>query len=139
MTDTWRCSPPGSVKPCSGPRALSWTLHSTLPPIAAWWLVTAQVNPGHPFPQHPVNDFVDRDPIDWNLQASQDGENWVTLDSRAGEIFPERFQLRIFRFTNTVAYKFYRLNITRNRSGDAMQLADWSVNIETEETETLAD
>ena len=86
-----------------------------------------------------ANDFVDRDPIDWNLQASQDGENWVTLDSRAGEIFPERFQLRIFRFTNTVAYKFYRLNITRNRSGDAMQLADWSVNIETEETETLAD
>src|SRR5690606_17217857 len=83
-----------------------------------------------------ANDFVDRDPIDWNLQASHDGENWVTLDSRAGEIFDQRFQLRIFRFTNTVAYKFYRLNITRNRSGDAMQLADWSVNIETPETDT---
>jgi len=82
-----------------------------------------------------ANDFVERDPIDWNLQASNDGENWVTLDSRAGEIFEQRFQLRIFRFTNTVAYKFYRLNITRNRSGDAMQMADWSVNIETPETD----
>ena len=77
-----------------------------------------------------ANDFPDRDPIDWNLQASNDGSSWVTLDSRAGEIFEQRFQLRVFRFTNTVPYKFYRLNITRNRSGDAMQMADWSVNHE---------
>ena len=75
-----------------------------------------------------ANDFIDRDPIDWNLQASHDGENWVTLDSRSAEIFDQRFQQKVFHISNRVAYKFYRLNITRNRAGDAMQMADWSVN-----------
>lgn len=75
-----------------------------------------------------ANDFPDRDPIDWNLQASHDGENWVTLDSRSAEIFDQRFQQKIFHISNNVAYKFYRLNITRSRGGSTMQMADWSVN-----------
>ena len=77
-----------------------------------------------------ANDFPERDPIDWNLQASHDGEEWVTLDSRAGEIFEERFQIKVYPISNTVAYKFYRLNILRARSG-TMQMADWSVNLVT--------
>lgn len=75
-----------------------------------------------------ANDFPERDPIDWNLQASHDGEEWVTLDSRSGEIFEERFQIKVYPLSNTVAYKFYRLNILRARGG-TMQMADWSVNL----------
>ena len=75
-----------------------------------------------------ANDIPERDPIDWNLQGSQDGENWVTLDSKSGEEFTSRFQQRVFWINNTTAYKFYRLNIQRNRSGGDFQLADWSVN-----------
>lgn len=75
-----------------------------------------------------ANDFPERDPIDWNLEASHDGENWVTLDSRSGEIFEERFQIKVYPINNTVEYKFYRLNILRARS-DVMQMADWSVNL----------
>jgi len=75
-----------------------------------------------------ANDFPERDPIDWNLEGSHDGEEWVTLDSRAGEIFEERFQMKVYRINNRVAYQYYRLNILRNRSGNTMQMADWSVN-----------
>lgn len=76
-----------------------------------------------------ANDLPQRDPIDWNLQGSNDGENWTTLDSRSGEIFEERFQLKVYRFRNEVAYQYYRLNITRNRSGGDFQMADWTVNL----------
>ncbi|WP_262246225.1 discoidin domain-containing protein [Parapedobacter soli] len=75
-----------------------------------------------------ANDFPERDPIDWNLEGSHDGEEWVQLDSRAGEIFEERFQMKVYRINNRVAYQYYRLNILRNRSGSTMQMADWSVN-----------
>ncbi len=75
-----------------------------------------------------ANDLAQRDPIDWNLQGSQDGENWTTLDTKSGQIFEDRFQLKVFRIRNEVAYKFYRLNITRVRSGSDFQIADWTVN-----------
>lgn len=75
-----------------------------------------------------ANDAVERDPIDWTLTASDDGENWVTLDSKSGEEFTSRFQQRVFWISNTKAYKYYRLNVQRVRSGDLFQLADWSVN-----------
>lgn len=82
-----------------------------------------------------ANDLPERDPMDWNLQGSNDGENWVALDSKSSEIFDQRFQLRVFRFKNKTPFKFYRLNITRVRSGDSMQLADWSMNLEVVEAE----
>lgn len=75
-----------------------------------------------------ANDLPQRDPIDWNVQGSQDGENWTTLDSKSGQIFEERFQLKVFRIRNEVAYKFYRLNVTRIRSGSDFQIADWTMN-----------
>lgn len=74
------------------------------------------------------NDFPDRDPTDWNLQGSVDGSDWEVLDTRSGQVFEERFQIKIYRFNNTTAYKFYRLTITRNNGSSAMQFADWTVN-----------
>lgn len=79
-----------------------------------------------------ANDLPHRDPTDWMLQGSQDGESWITLDSRVSEIFDNRFDLRVFRIKNTTAYKFYRLTILRTQGGTQFQLADWSVNYEEE-------
>lgn len=76
-----------------------------------------------------ANDAEDRDPADWNLQGSLDNDNWVTLDTRTNQVFEERFQQKVFRFSNTVAYKFYRLNIVRNNGSTGMQFADWTVNL----------
>ncbi|MCT2584314.1 ThuA domain-containing protein [Actinophytocola sp. S1-96] len=74
-----------------------------------------------------ANDFDGRDPANWTLQASTDGTNWVDLDARTDEEFPERFQLREFELDNTTAYAHFRLDITANRGESATQLADWGL------------
>jgi hypothetical protein len=75
-----------------------------------------------------ANDFASRDPRDWTLKGSADGENWTVLDSRSGETFAERFQTRTFDIgapSEVTAYAHYRLEITKNNgASDATQLAD---------------
>src|SRR5688572_3447622 len=71
-----------------------------------------------------ANDAAERDPRNWTLQGSDDGQTWTTLDQRSGETFSARFQERVYDFANTVAYKHYRLNITANGSGNLIQLAE---------------
>ncbi|MEV4759397.1 GH92 family glycosyl hydrolase [Micromonospora sp. NPDC049559] len=71
-----------------------------------------------------ANDAPERDPKDWTLRGSTDGENWTTLDSRTGQEFPERFQTRDYRFTNTTAYAYYRLDVTAVAGGTITQLAE---------------
>ncbi len=70
-----------------------------------------------------ANDAPERDPLNWTLQGSSDGNSWTTLDSRSNEDFPNRFQKRIFTFNNTTAYAYYRLNLSNN-SGTILQLAE---------------
>ncbi len=72
-----------------------------------------------------ANDAHERDPLNWNLEGSNDGINWVTLDTREGEDFPEYFQTRTFLFQNTTPYLVYRLNITAVNSGTLFQMAEW--------------
>jgi len=75
-----------------------------------------------------ANDAPDRDPKDWTLQGSFDGTTWVTLDTRVGEAWTERFQRREFTFTNHVAYSYYMLNVTANSgSGDLMGFSEFEL------------
>ncbi|MFF3285808.1 GH92 family glycosyl hydrolase [Streptomyces sp. NPDC003023] len=75
-----------------------------------------------------ANDFASRDPKDWKLKGSADGENWTVLDTRSGETFAKRFETRTFDIgapSEVTAYAHYRLEITRNNgASDATQLAD---------------
>ncbi len=73
-----------------------------------------------------ANDASNRDPKDWQLLASNDGDNWTTLDTRANEIFKSRLQSKSYSFPNTTPYRFYRLNITTNAGGgtNGLQLAE---------------
>lgn len=70
-----------------------------------------------------ANDAEERDPLSWTLQGSNDGSSWATLDSRANENFPYRYQKRRFDITNSTAYRFYRLNLLQN-SSNLFQLAE---------------
>jgi len=72
--------------------------------------------------------YPERDPADWTLSASMDGENWVTLDNRLDEEFAQNSITRVYRINNRTAYTFYRLNITRVRSGSTLQIGDFTVN-----------
>ncbi len=74
-----------------------------------------------------ANDVPARDPKEWVLKASQDGIRWVDLDVQKDQIFPDRFTERTFKMANTVAYKFYRLDILSNGGNPMTQLSEWSL------------
>jgi len=72
-----------------------------------------------------ANDADNRDPENFNIQASNDGENWLSLGSWLGEGFDERFERKLFTFNNDLAFSYYRLNITKNKGDDTlMQVAE---------------
>ena len=72
-----------------------------------------------------ANDAPERDPRDWFMEGSMDGENWVTIDSRTGETFGTRFLTKRYEISQPVAYTHYRLNITNNNGSDAFQMTEW--------------
>ncbi|MFI5136709.1 MAG: discoidin domain-containing protein [Sphingobacteriales bacterium] len=74
-----------------------------------------------------ANDMPDRDPKDWTLQGSDDGKTWTTLDTRKNEVFTDRFQTKIFKFSNKVAYSYYRLDIQNVVNGNELQLSEWAL------------
>jgi len=71
-----------------------------------------------------ANDYPARDPRDWTLSGSNDGENWTVLDTRSGESFSERFQTKVYEFENDTKYLYYRLDIKRNAGASITQLAE---------------
>ncbi|WP_253181983.1 ThuA domain-containing protein [Cellulosimicrobium cellulans] len=74
-----------------------------------------------------ANDSPGRDPKNWTIQGSNDGQTWVDVDTRTDETFSQRFQPRTFEVGSTTEYGWYRLDVTAN-SGDAeVQLAEISI------------
>jgi predicted alpha-1,2-mannosidase len=73
-----------------------------------------------------ANDHAERDPVDWTLKGSADGEEWTVLDTRSGESFPERLRTRTFDLAPDAVgeYRHFRLDVTRNNGGGILQLAD---------------
>ncbi|WP_448137144.1 discoidin domain-containing protein [Sphingobacterium siyangense] len=71
------------------------------------------------------NDAIERDPKSWFLEGSLDGINWVTIDTRVNESFPNRIQTRRFNIQKPGNYKFYRLNITENVGSSLFQCSEW--------------
>ena len=61
-----------------------------------------------------ANDAAERDPQDWTLQGSNDGNDWTTLDTQTGQSFAERFQTKQYDVANDQPRtSYYRLDITR--------------------------
>lgn len=75
-----------------------------------------------------ANDSPERDPRAWTYEGSNDGSNWVELHRVSNFFFEERYQPKVFRCDNKVAYKYYRVDITELRSGGVFQLAEWTIN-----------
>lgn len=73
------------------------------------------------------NDAPGRDPRDWQLLGSNDGENWELLDERNGQDFNGRNLTREFYFSNDTAYTYYRLDVTSNNGGGLFQMSEWRV------------
>ncbi len=71
-----------------------------------------------------ANDAFERDPRDWELQGSNDGRTWTTLDTKTGQSLDKRLETRVFDIPNTTAYTVYRLNITAVHGAGLLQLAE---------------
>ena len=74
-----------------------------------------------------ANDVPDRDPKNWKLEGSMDGETWTLLDERSDEVFEERFMTKTYTFENSTAYRFYRVSVTSVVAGGLFQLAEFRV------------
>ncbi|GAA0607794.1 GH92 family glycosyl hydrolase [Virgibacillus siamensis] len=70
------------------------------------------------------NDAPGRDPKNWTVYGSNNGDDWSKLDERSGENFTERYQRKIYEFENDTAYKYYRIKINANAGDDLTQLAE---------------
>ncbi|WP_219470983.1 GH92 family glycosyl hydrolase [Nonomuraea rhizosphaerae] len=71
-----------------------------------------------------ANDAAERDPRDWALEGSSDGEAWTAVDTRAGEVFDARLKTREFDVASPQSFLYYRLNVTKIGSGSIVQLAE---------------
>jgi YVTN family beta-propeller protein len=74
-----------------------------------------------------ANDSPGRDPKDFTLQGSNDGSTWTDLDKRTGQRFDSRYITKSYTFTNTTAYRYYRLNVTANYGDPLLQLNGWDI------------
>ncbi|HEV8283914.1 MAG TPA: chondroitinase-B domain-containing protein [Chitinophagaceae bacterium] len=99
----------------SGRTALWVQYQSSVPAIVIKYTITS------------ANDVPNRDPRDWNLQGSNNGTTWTILDIRSGQTFSSRFLTKTYSFTNTIAYVYYRLNITNNNGETGTQFAEWEL------------
>ncbi|MBR4170694.1 MAG: hypothetical protein IKR48_03480, partial [Kiritimatiellae bacterium] len=66
-----------------------------------------------------------RSPKSWTFEGSNDNENWATLDSRNSETnWSKEQETRTYTFTNTTAYRYYRITFTAANStnNDYMEL-----------------
>jgi hypothetical protein len=74
-----------------------------------------------------ANDYAERDPKSWTLQASNDGKTWTSLNTQSNQTFASRYLTKTYSFTNTTPYLYYRLNITANNGADAIQFSEWQL------------
>lgn len=71
------------------------------------------------------NDAPERDPKVFNLQGSNNGTTWTTIDSRSNESFPGRNFTRTFNLAAEADYSYYRLNVTSINGADLIQVSEW--------------
>ena len=72
-----------------------------------------------------ANDQDKRDPEQWILVGSEDGQNWTVLDKRTGQRFARRSTTYQFNFKNQSAYAYYRLIIQKTAGSPDLQLSEW--------------
>ena len=71
-----------------------------------------------------ADDEPARDPKEWALEGSNDGETWAVLDERHNEDFAFRHQTRVFALQKPGPFQSYRLRVTANHGDGKLQLAE---------------
>ena len=76
--------------------------------VDAYWLTTAKDISSN-------QDFFTA----WEFQGSNNGTDWVTLDTRAAEFGWSNSETRFYEFTNKAAFEYYQLSFTGGGGNDA--------------------
>ncbi len=93
--------------------ANAWVAYTfPLPTTLAYYAITS------------ADDVPARDPMNWVLEGSNDGNTWVALDTRINEDFPTRFLRRAFPISNSGAYTHYRLYVNASAGENQIQLQE---------------
>jgi predicted alpha-1,2-mannosidase len=71
-----------------------------------------------------ANDVPERDPKDWVLEGSADGETWTAVDTRTGEQFADRGVTKVYEIADPRPYLYYRFNVTANNGAPIVQVAE---------------
>jgi hypothetical protein len=71
-----------------------------------------------------ANDVEGRDPKNWTLNGSNDGTNWIILDTRSDQNFLGRHQTIKYSFSNSTSYLYYRLDVSANHGAGELQLSE---------------
>ncbi|RFS21855.1 hypothetical protein DVR12_14465 [Chitinophaga silvatica] len=71
------------------------------------------------------NDAIDRDPKNWELRGSNDGNTWTTLNTQTNQTFSARNQTRQFTISNSTAYKYYGIFVSATNGSPDFQLSEW--------------
>jgi len=71
-----------------------------------------------------ANDVPLRDPSAWQLQGSNDGGTWTTVDQRSAQVFAARHQTNPYTCSSSTPYRWYRLLVTANSGAGELQLAE---------------
>lgn len=104
------------IAPDEGTQAwtATWTVDLPTPVAVAQYTFTS------------ANDVPARDPQDWRLLGSADGQDWTELDARqhAATPFTARGQARSFTATNTTAYRYYRFEFRPKVGTSHFQVAE---------------
>ena len=64
------------------------------------------------------------DPKSWVLQGSNDVTTWTKLDTQTNQTFADRSTAYTYDFANTVAFKYYQLDISENNGGGNIELSE---------------
>jgi type II secretory pathway pseudopilin PulG len=63
-------------------------------------------------------------PEDWLFQASNNGSSWVTLDTQSNELIGRNSSARVFEFSNSQFFRYYRLYISDAVNSNRVNLSE---------------
>lgn len=64
------------------------------------------------------------DPKSWVLEGSNNGKDWMAVDTRTNESFAWAQQTKAYKIQNPAEYSYYRLNVSANNGGNSLALAE---------------
>ncbi len=84
-----------------------------------------------------ANDSPERDPKNWTLYGSTDGNEWTVIDQQSDQAFSTRFEKKEYAIATPTAYQYYKIEVTANQGNNQLtQFADLLLGTGEEKEET---